>query len=155
MRIATRTISGLYDGATTAELDRLSIQTASSLIAEEPQYSTPRRAPPLHLHRQGGAEPGHPLVLAVRRARRTSTGSCRTSSHAFVQANSRKAERRDPAPSAIDLFEYLGVRTVVRPLPAGRSATRASKLETPQYFFLRVACGLAEDAAEALELYTG
>src|SRR5262245_10200441 len=40
MRIATRTISGLYDGATTAELDRLSIQTASSLIAEEPQYST-------------------------------------------------------------------------------------------------------------------
>jgi ribonucleoside-diphosphate reductase alpha chain len=38
MRIATRTISGLYDGATTEELDRLSIQTAASLIAEEPQY---------------------------------------------------------------------------------------------------------------------
>ena len=29
MRVATRTISGLYDGATTAELDRLSIQTAA------------------------------------------------------------------------------------------------------------------------------
>jgi ribonucleoside-diphosphate reductase alpha chain len=27
MRVATGTISGLYDGATTAELDRLSIQT--------------------------------------------------------------------------------------------------------------------------------
>ncbi len=27
MRVATRTISGLYDGATTDELDRLSIQT--------------------------------------------------------------------------------------------------------------------------------
>ena len=38
MRVATRTISGLYDGATTSELDRLSIQTAASLIVEEPQY---------------------------------------------------------------------------------------------------------------------
>src|ERR1700745_3156219 len=39
MRIATRTISGLYDGATTAELDRLSIQTAAEMIGAEPQYS--------------------------------------------------------------------------------------------------------------------
>jgi ribonucleoside-diphosphate reductase alpha chain len=39
MRVATRTISGLYDGATTAELDRLSIQTAASLIGDEPSYS--------------------------------------------------------------------------------------------------------------------
>ena len=39
MRVATRTISGLYDGATTAELDRLSIRTAAEMIGEEPQYS--------------------------------------------------------------------------------------------------------------------
>ena len=39
IRVATRTISGLYDGATTQELDELSIQTAASLMAEEPQYS--------------------------------------------------------------------------------------------------------------------
>jgi len=39
MRIATKTISGLYDGATTRELDKLSIQTAASLIFEEPEYS--------------------------------------------------------------------------------------------------------------------
>lgn len=31
LRVATKTISGLYDGATTAELDRLSIQTAADL----------------------------------------------------------------------------------------------------------------------------
>ena len=35
IRIATRTISGLYDGATTSELDELSIQTAASFMAEE------------------------------------------------------------------------------------------------------------------------
>ncbi len=39
LRVATKTISGLYDGATTAELDRLSIQTAAEMIGEEPQYS--------------------------------------------------------------------------------------------------------------------
>jgi ribonucleoside-diphosphate reductase alpha chain len=39
MRVATKTISGLYDGATTKELDSLSIQTAALLTAEDPEYS--------------------------------------------------------------------------------------------------------------------
>src|SRR3546814_16315894 len=39
MRVATRTISGLYDGASTRELDELSIRTAALLTAEEPEYS--------------------------------------------------------------------------------------------------------------------
>ncbi|HXP55028.1 MAG TPA: ATP cone domain-containing protein, partial [Streptosporangiaceae bacterium] len=39
LRVATKTISGLYDGATTAELDRLSIQTAAEMTGAEPQYS--------------------------------------------------------------------------------------------------------------------
>ena len=39
LRVATKTISGLYDGASTAELDRLSIQTAAEMTGEEPQYS--------------------------------------------------------------------------------------------------------------------
>src|ERR1700757_1968587 len=39
IRIASKTIGGLYHGATTRELDLLSIQTAASLIAEEPEYS--------------------------------------------------------------------------------------------------------------------
>src|SRR4051812_261036 len=39
LRIATRTISGLCDGATTEELDELSIRTAAGLIVEEPNYS--------------------------------------------------------------------------------------------------------------------
>lgn len=39
MRVATRTISGLHEGITTSELDRLSIATAAALTAEEPDYS--------------------------------------------------------------------------------------------------------------------
>src|SRR5690606_15029613 len=37
LRVATKTISGLYDGASTSELDQLSIQTAAGLIVDEPQ----------------------------------------------------------------------------------------------------------------------
>ena len=39
LKIATKTIGGLYDGATTKELDNLAIQTSALLIAEEPEYS--------------------------------------------------------------------------------------------------------------------
>ena len=39
MRVALKTIAGLYDGATTRELDELSIRTAASFIFEEPEYS--------------------------------------------------------------------------------------------------------------------
>ena len=39
MRVALKTIAGLYDGATTRELDELSIRTAASFMIEEPGYS--------------------------------------------------------------------------------------------------------------------
>lgn len=39
LRVATKAISGLYDGATTKELDQLCISTASLLMSEEPEYS--------------------------------------------------------------------------------------------------------------------
>src|SRR5580698_2430478 len=38
IRVASKTIGGLFDGASTRELDSISIQTAASLIAEEPEY---------------------------------------------------------------------------------------------------------------------
>ena len=39
LKVATKVISGLYDGASTKELDRLCIRTASFLISEDPDYS--------------------------------------------------------------------------------------------------------------------
>jgi ribonucleoside-diphosphate reductase alpha chain len=36
LRVALKTIGGLYDGASTQELDQLSIRTAAALTAEEP-----------------------------------------------------------------------------------------------------------------------
>jgi len=44
MRVATKTISGLYDGATTKELDSLSIQTAALLTRRIRSTRSSRRA---------------------------------------------------------------------------------------------------------------
>src|SRR5258706_13762820 len=40
IRIASKTIGGLFNGATTKEPDLLSIQTAASLIPASPTYSS-------------------------------------------------------------------------------------------------------------------
>jgi ribonucleoside-diphosphate reductase alpha chain len=88
MRIATRTISGLYDGATTAELDRLSIQTASSLIAEEPQYSRlAARLLATYIDKEVQNQDIHSFSQSVRAAHEAGLVSEETA--AFVTAHSR------------------------------------------------------------------
>src|SRR5262245_46270868 len=131
MRIATRTISGLYDGATTAELDRLSIQTASSLIAEEPQYS--RLAARLlctYIDKEVQNQDIHSFSQSVRKAH--GHGLVSEELFAFVNAHSRKLNAA-VLPERNDLFEYLGVRTVYDRYLLVDPHTRM-KLETPQYF---------------------
>jgi ribonucleoside-diphosphate reductase alpha chain len=55
-------------------------------------------------------------------------------------------------PEGDDRFEYFGLRTVYDRYLLRHPVTRGV-LETPQHFFLRVACGLADTVAEAAELY--
>ncbi|MBM3991563.1 MAG: ribonucleoside-diphosphate reductase subunit alpha [Planctomycetes bacterium] len=150
MRIATRTISGLYDGATTRELDQLSIQTAASLIAEEPQYS--RLAARLlgafidkEVHNQNIMS----FSQSVRAAHENGLVSKATAD--FVALHSRKLDQAVIAENN-DLFEYFGLRTVYDRYLLVNPHTREA-LETPQYFFLRVACGLSHNPKEAIEFY--
>jgi ribonucleoside-diphosphate reductase alpha chain len=150
MRVATRTISGLYDGATTAELDRLSIQTAAEMIGEEPQYS--RLAARLlsgyvdkEVRNQGVASFSQSVALGH------AEGLIGDETAAFVKDNARKLD------FAIDeqadrRFEYFGLRTVYDRYLLRHPVTRLV-VETPQYFLLRVACGLAQGPAEAIEFY--
>lgn len=150
MRVATRTISGLYDGATTAELDRLSIQTAAEMISEEPQYS--RLAARLlagyidkEVRGQGVATFSQSIALGH------ASGLIGDETAAFVAANARKLD------FAIDegadhRFEYFGLRTVYDRYLLRHPETRLV-IETPQHFFLRVACGLATTPREAIGFY--
>ncbi|UQX86969.1 ribonucleoside-diphosphate reductase subunit alpha [Jatrophihabitans telluris] len=150
LRVATKTISGLYDGATTAELDRLSIQTSAEMITEEPQYS--RLAARLlasyvekEVRGQGIASFSQAIGLGH------AEGLIGEETARFVKDNARKLD------FAIDedadrRFEYFGLRTVY-----DRYLLRHPKdrlvIETPQYFLLRVACGLSRTTTEAIDFY--
>jgi ribonucleoside-diphosphate reductase alpha chain len=150
MRVATKTISGLYDGATTAELDRLSIQTAAEMIATEPQYS--RLAARLlsayiakEVRGQGIASFSQSVALGH------AEGLIGDETAKLVKDNARKLDFAVDDDADLQ-FEYFGIRTVYdRYLlrhPSGRLV-----LETPQYFLLRVACGLSRTPAEAIGFY--
>ncbi|MEU4214326.1 ribonucleoside-diphosphate reductase subunit alpha [Actinoplanes sp. NPDC026623] len=150
LRVATKTISGLYDGATTAELDRLSIQTAAELIGEEPQYS--RLAARLlaafvdkEVRGQGIASFSQSI------ARGHAEGLIGDETAAFVARNARKLD--DAVDPAGDLrFEYFGLRTVADRYLLRHPQTRLV-VETPQYWLLRVSCGLSTSAGEAIAFY--
>jgi ribonucleoside-diphosphate reductase alpha chain len=150
MRVATRTISGLYDGATTAELDRLSIQTAAEMIGEEPQYS--RLAARL-LAGYIDKEVRNQSVMSFSQSISLghAEGLIGEQTARFVKDNARKLD------FAIDgeadrRFEYFGLRTVYDRYLLRHPSSRLV-IETPQYFLLRVACGLAQSPSEAIEFY--
>ena len=150
MRIATRTISGLYDGATTQELDQLSIQTASNLIAEEPQYSKlAARLLSAYIEK----EVQNQEIQSFSQSIRSGLEHGLISQHVadFVFANARKLNDAIE-PDRSDEFEYLGLRTVYDRYLLVNPETRDA-IETPQYFFMRVACGLSNDPREAIEFY--
>lgn len=150
IRVASKTIGGLYDGATTRELDLLSIQTAASLIAEEPEYS--RLAARLLMAfsaKEVANQDIHSFSQSIAAGHRM--GLISEEVAGLVSTNARKLNRAiEDARS--DHFEYFGARTVYDRYLLKNPETR-DVIETPQYFFLRVACGLSQTAAEAVEFY--
>jgi len=150
LRVATKTISGLYDGATTQELDELSIQTAAALTAEEPEYaSLAARLLSATIDKEVAGQDIYSFSQCVRAGVEAGLIGQRLAS--FVEVHERKLN--DAVDSeASSRFEYFGLRTVYDRYLL-RHPTRRSVLETPQYFFLRVACALSENIADALELY--
>lgn len=150
MRVATRTISGLYDGATTRELDELSIRTAALLTGEEPEYG--RLAARLlanTIAKEVSGQEIHAFSQSIGRGHEVGLINGRLLG--FVQANARKLN--DAIDPALDLnFDYFGLRTLYDRYLLRHPHTR-KVIETPQQFFLRIASALSEDVPEALALY--
>jgi len=150
MRVATKTISGLYDGATTRELDQLSIQTAAALIVEEPEYA--KLAAHLlgtYVDKEVNTQEIHAFSQSI--ARGHELGLINERLREFVQRNARKlnnalVEERTRG------FEYFGLRTLYDRYLLKHPQTRLV-IETPQQFFMRIACALSESPTDALELY--
>jgi len=139
MRVSTRTISALADGATTRELDDLSIRTAAGLIVEEPNYS--KLAARLlstvvdkEVRNQNIPWFSESIVVGF------NEGLVSKEVHDFVQSNA--PELNAAVNSDRDRhYEFFGLRTVYDRYLL-RHPSRREVIETPQYFMLRVACGL-------------
>ncbi|MBS1807475.1 MAG: ribonucleoside-diphosphate reductase subunit alpha [Acidobacteria bacterium] len=150
LRVATKTISGLYNGATTQELDQLSIQTAASLIVEDPEYSRlAARLLSTYIEKEVANQEIHSFSQSIRYGHETGLINERTAQ--FVAGHARKLNNVVDS-HYTDLFEFFGLRTVYDRYLLKDPTTRRV-IETPQYFFLRVACGLAESISQAIELY--
>jgi ribonucleoside-diphosphate reductase alpha chain len=150
LRVATKAISGLYDGATTKELDNLCIQTASLLIAEDPEYSRlAARLLAIYIDEEVRSQKIQSFADSVNFG--FSNGLIGERTHKFVEKN-KAALSAAIEPFRTDRFEYFGLRTVYDRYLL-KSPTSRQVLETPQYFFMRVACGLAENVEEAIEFY--
>jgi ribonucleoside-diphosphate reductase alpha chain len=149
-QIAIKTVGGMYDGVTTAELDLLSIQTAIGFIAENPEYSrVASRLLSRYIDKEVSTqdiESFSQSVVATHKA-----GLVSDEVMEFVQANKRKLNYAIK-PERNDLFDYYGIRTVYDRYLLKHPQKRTVQ-ETPQYFFMRVSCGLAETVEEAIELY--
>jgi len=150
MRVATRTISGLYDGASTRELDELSIRTAALLIGEEPEYG--RLAARLlagFIAKEVSGQEIHAFSQSIGRGHEL--GLINTRLLAFVKKNARKLN--DAVDPLLDFnFDYFGLRTLYDRYLLRHPHTR-KVLETPQQFFLRIASALSQDMTQTLALY--
>ncbi|MFN0278695.1 MAG: ribonucleoside-diphosphate reductase subunit alpha [Pyrinomonadaceae bacterium] len=150
LRIATKTISGLYDGATTKELDKLSIQTAASLIFEEPEYSLlAARLLNQYVEKEVRNQEIHSFSQSIAIGVKEGLIGDRVAN--FVTENSRKLNDAIDQ-SRNDLFEFFGLRTLYDRYLLKNPVTR-DVIESPQFFWMRVACGLAENPYEAISLY--
>ena len=150
MRVATRVISGLYDGASTKELDTLCIHTASLLIAEDPNYSLlASRLMARYIDEEVQNQGILHFFDSIKAGYKCGLIS-KTAFH-FVK------EHKEALNIIVDKtrsreLEYFGIRTLYDRYLLKHSETR-EVIETPQYFFLRVACGLSRTFQEAKEFY--
>lgn len=149
-RVAIKAISGLYDGATTKELDELCIATASLLIGEEPQYSAlAARLLSLTIEEEVRKLGARNFLESVEYG----------NAHGIIADNVVEFARKHQAKiedainvNRTNLFEYFGLRTIYDRYLLKDPKSRLV-FETPQYFFMRVACGLAQTGDEAIDLY--
>ncbi|MGH8222623.1 MAG: ribonucleoside-diphosphate reductase subunit alpha [Woeseiaceae bacterium] len=150
MRVALKTIAGLFDGATTRELDELSIRTAASFTSEEPGYSW------LAARLLGGYIDKEVQGLGVYSFSQSirlgfDVGLINERVLETVEANARKLNDAI-ATERNGFVDYFGLRTLYDRYLL-RHPTRRQVIETPQHFWMRIAVALSPTVAEALELY--
>ncbi len=159
-KVATKTVGGLVDGVSTRELDLLSIRNAVGLIIEDPVYSkVAARLLSNFIIKEIDGQDIQSFSQSIQVG--YDQGLINQQTYDLVTANKRKLNaaikhERDWQ------FEFHGIQTVYdryllkHPtliITGDDGKKNRAVIETPQYFLMRVACGLSNDASEAVELY--
>jgi ribonucleoside-diphosphate reductase alpha chain len=149
--VAEKAIRGLCDGISTSDLDSLLIQNSAMLIGDEPEYSKlAARLLDIYIAKEvyivRGIETFYDSIGSGFRAGLISDRTWQFVRENAIALNAAIERTRS------DRFEYFGLRTVYDRYLLKDPESR-EVIETPQYFFMRVACGLAHSAEEAIEFY--
>ncbi|MFE7816358.1 ribonucleoside-diphosphate reductase subunit alpha [Streptomyces sp. NPDC057433] len=145
-RVAAAALRGRSAHADEAELRELATEAAAGLISEDPVYSRlAARLLTLGIRAEAASQGVTSFTSSIAAGHREGLVADRTA--AFVQGH---ADRLDALidPRADDRFGYFGLRTLHSRYLLRHPVTR-KVVETPQYFLLRVAAGLAKDAGNA------
>ncbi|MDN5385491.1 ribonucleoside-diphosphate reductase subunit alpha [Streptomyces sp. LB8] len=141
-RVAAAALRGRSAHADEAELRELATEAAAGLIAEDPAYSRlAARLLTLGIRAEAASQSVTSFTGSIAVGHREGLIADRTA--AFVRVH---GERLDALvdPAADDRFGYFGLRTLYSRYLLRHPVSR-KVIETPQYFLLRVASGLAED----------
>ncbi|HEU5127033.1 MAG TPA: ribonucleoside-diphosphate reductase subunit alpha [Glycomyces sp.] len=149
-RVAAQVQSGIWPGATLADLRERAIEIAAATVASEPTYSKlAARLMAEHIAEETAAEGVVSFTTSI--AACHDNGLLSEDLVAFVDAHGAELDAVVDE-TADDRFEYFGLRTVYDRYLL-RHPEHRTVLERPQHFMLRVACGLSRTVEEAAELY--
>jgi len=143
-------VAGVWPGAQETDLRGRAIEIAASLVVREPGYSRlAARLLSSQIAVEVTEEGVTDFVTSVIVGHRE--GLLADDLAEFVKDNGDALNQLIDT-GADDRFEYFGLRTVYDRYLLRHPETR-KVLETPQQFFLRVACGLSESVDDAAQLY--
>ena len=150
LSVAQRVFGGLHDGLPRAEVDKLLVKTAASRVAGEPAYAylaARLLVAPLHRDLERRGIRCFSDAIAACHAQ----GLVNDAVMRFVSTHREELDALIDA-KADERFMYFGLQTVLDRYLLRHPETR-EHLEAPQYFMLRVACGLSRNVDEAKALY--
>lgn len=145
-RVAAAALRGRSATADEAELRSLATEAAAGLISEDPAYSRlAARLLTLAVRDEAAGQGATSFAASVAVGHREGLIADRTAEFVAAHANRLDAlVEHALAEGADDRFGFFGLRTLHSRYLLRHPLTR-QVIETPQYFMLRVACGLAAD----------
>lgn len=148
--VAKKTADGLFDMITTTEIDKMLIQTSAFMTSNDPDYSKlAGRILSSVIEKEVQNQDIDSFTDYIKVAKEQELISEETAAKAFkfkTKISHILSKKRN------DLFEYFGLKTVYDRYLLKHPHTR-KVIETPQYFFMRVAIGLSNNFNEIEEVY--